>query len=1111
VVLAALGWPGTGVVAAEAGDLFRQRVVPFVRTYCADCHNADHAEAQLNLVRYESAEMAAADYRQWEHVATFLEREEMPPEAAQRQPSPDEREEVLRVLREALAAEARKLAGDPGVVLPRRLSNAEYDHSIRDLTGVDIRPTASFPVDPAGGEGFNNTGEALSMSPALFGKLYAAAQHVADHALLTTTGLKFAPYPVATYADRSAYCEQEILQFYERHRVDCARYLTACWQFHHRPPERRSLSIEDWADECGASPRYLRALYQALEGAAAGDAYYLLWLRQRWQQLPPPADSVAPTVSGETRAAIEQLASDIAGMSRLLCPQETEAIVSHAGNGPIDHLARRRKTAAERDTFDAQAIRPQRRLQVAFANLDQRTTLRIAVAVSPLTNAEPPTEGVVILKSLNFTTVAPDQYQPGDAPGNLPLHKLLAEHAPEQLAALPFGRHPLGETVAAGDLVLTAPGSWVIEVPVAALGGASEIRLFADAELDGRHTPGGALAVSLAEAAEGDAPTAAPTVMLVDPDHRARHDVAASGAAFCRLFPNRFCYVDETRGLSAGFHLIEGFFRDDQPLYRHVLSDAERGEIDRLWTELEYATGITEKLLRGFVFFERSERNFLKHPDFDAIQESAPDLVSEATLANLEQLYLKHSGVDAGAEDLSAHPICIFFDQIRRGLAQHREQQLRAAPLYERDLEAFARAAWRRPLSEQELAGQREFFQQVAAQSELELEEAVRATLIRTLVSPHFGCRIDPTPAGDTVAPLDDLALASRLSYFLWSSLPDQELLDLAAAGRLHEDETLRAQTRRLLQDSRVLDFAREFCGQWLGYRDFLEQESIDRSLFPEFDESLRQAMFEEPTRLMAHLIQANQPVTALLDSDVTFVNERLARHYGLPFSGRAEDWQAAAGLHQQGRSGILGMAVFLARNSQPQRTSPVKRGFWVVHKVLGEHIPAPPADVVALPAKETDTDGKTIRELLALHVADAKCARCHVRFDAIGLSMEAFDPIGRLRTHDLAGRAVDDVVHLPDGGESRGVPEMARYLAAQRRDDFLRTLCRKLLGYALGRSLQLSDDMLLAEMRAALDAHEGRIQPLLETIVLSPQFRNRRCRDFSPDRFTAQNQGDGR
>src|SRR5262249_30806427 len=153
-----------------------------------------------------------------------------------------------------------------------------------------------------------------------------------------------------------------------------------------------------------------------------------------------------------------------------------------------------------------------------------------------------------------------------------------------------------------------------------------------------------------------------------------------------------------------------------------------------------------------------------------------------------------------------------------------------------------------------------------------------------------------------------------------------------------------------------------------------------------------------------------------------------------------------------------------------PQRTSPVKRGFWVVHKLLGEHIPPPPPDVAVLPTKETDTNGKTIRDLMKLHVADAKCASCHQRFDPVGLSMEGFDPIGRTRLKDLAGRPVDNVVSLPDGTVARGVPEFGAYLASHRKADFARTLCQKFLGYALGRSLQLSDQPLLEKMQAELE-----------------------------------------
>jgi hypothetical protein len=198
----------------RAADTFEGKVVPFLKTYCVECHNQKRKSAELDLTRYDSTSKLIQDFKQWEHVVTFTRKEEMPPSKA-KQPTDPERQEFLKSLESLLISEARQIIGDPGVVMPRRLSNAEFDYSIRDLTGVDIRPTRSFPVDPSSGEGFNNTGEALTMSPSLFRKYYAAAQEVAEHALLTSNGLHFAPHPVVTFADRQKYYEQKILKFYQ--------------------------------------------------------------------------------------------------------------------------------------------------------------------------------------------------------------------------------------------------------------------------------------------------------------------------------------------------------------------------------------------------------------------------------------------------------------------------------------------------------------------------------------------------------------------------------------------------------------------------------------------------------------------------------------------------------------------------------------------------------------------------------------------------------------------------------------------------------------------------------------------------------------------------------
>jgi hypothetical protein len=1080
-----------------AGD-FAERVVPFVNEYCVKCHNSKTSEGELNLTQFKSAEMLGEHFRQWEHVVTFLEKEEMPPDGA-KQPSKKLRGEILVTIQNLLVQEAKKLDGDPGVVLPRRLSNSEYNYTVRDLTGTDIQPAKAFPIDPASGEGFNNTGEALTMSPSLFKKYYAAAEHIADHLLLKPSGFDFAPYSVVTYADQKKFYEGAIIDFYRRHNVDYRLYLYIVWKFQNQNSEGPRKSIEQFADDHKLSRKYLKRLADALERDSK-DEFYLRWLRHRWQK--------ASSFETETKTvrAIHALAADLKRLSQSICMQETQAIRSNAGNPPIYHTDRRRISAAERDKFNEKLIAESRHIHTEFRDLNKREQITLLIHVEDPSGGN---DGFVTLSELNFSKQSATGYRSNDTKKNTPFAEVLAKHAPNVLKGLQFGMHPKGKKVEPSSLVLASGSLLKLTIPTKAFAGEKRIFFHAKATIDSEHTKGGQVRVALynRQPSRDDLEQASHEVPLLNLDHPITDRWRKSGREFCSLFPNRFLYVDDTRGLSAGFHLIEGFFRDDQPLCKWVLNDAQNAYLDRLWNELYFGTDIAEKLLRGFVFFERSERNFMKHSDFDSIKEEDPKLVEEESQAKFRQIYLARSNVKVTGKELAEHPISVFFESIRSGLKKRKTQLANAQPIYLRRLEQFARNAYRRPLTNKELKRLRAFYNATAEQPEFGIEQAVRASIIRLLVSPHFCYRMDSPPAGELVKPLPDIALASRLSYFLWSSTPDSDLLRLAEVGELTKTATLRSQTKRMLKDPKVEKFALEFFGQWLGYRDFLDRESVNRNVFREFDDELKQAMFEEPTRVITHLIQNDLPVTELLSSDSTFMNKRLARHYDLGFTPLAKDdpktkWLHVSGMRDKGRGGILGMAVFLTKNSQPERTSPVKRGFWVFHKVLGQHIPAPPDDVAVLPAKETDTNGKTIRELLKLHTDDAKCARCHVRFDPIGLAMEGFDPIGKARGKDLAGRAIDNVVQLPNGKEVRGVPGYSDYLVKGRRDAFIKTLCRKFLGYALGRSLVLSDQPLLEKMQQRLKQNEFRFSALFETVVFSPQFLNQRCRNFTVAKY---------
>jgi hypothetical protein len=345
--------------------------------------------------------------------------------------------------------------------------------------------------------------------------------------------------------------------------------------------------------------------------------------------------------------------------------------------------------------------------------------------------------------------------------------------------------------------------------------------------------------------------------------------------------------------------------------------------------------------------------------------------------------------------------------------------------------------------------------------------------------------------------PLSNYALASRLSYFLWSSMPDEHLLARAAAGDLHRPEVLVAEARRMLQDDRVRGLATEFGSNWLDFRRFEEHNSVDRERFRSFNNELRQSMFEEPIRFFLALVRQDRSVLDFLYADYTFVNPVLAKHYDmLDLEVASNEWARVDNAGRYERGGLLPMSVFLTKNAPGLRTSPVKRGYWVVRRLLGEQIPPPPPSVPELPNDEVKLGDLTLRETLARHREDKSCAGCHVRFDSLGLVFEGYGPVGELRVKDFGGRPVDNRATFPGGSEGAGLDGLRNYLREHRQEEFLDNLCRKLLVYALGRSLLLSDDATLQDMRAKLAANGYRFSSLVESIVTSPQFLTKRSHD---------------
>ena len=334
-----------------------------------------------------------------------------------------------------------------------------------------------------------------------------------------------------------------------------------------------------------------------------------------------------------------------------------------------------------------------------------------------------------------------------------------------------------------------------------------------------------------------------------------------------------------------------------------------------------------------------------------------------------------------------------------------------------------------------------------------------------------------------------------RCVYFLWASPPDAGLRREADTGRLRDPEVLTSQANRMLRDARARRFVEEFFGQMYQFANFESYQGPDPQRFPEFTDDLRSAMHEEPVRLLEKIVRDDRSVDEILFADYAWVNRLLALHYGLEVPHSVQDdqtWWQVDKVASVDRGGLLGMAAMLTRFSDSLRTSPVRRGDWLNRSVLGVKLPLPPMSVPELPAEEDAGDGLTLRERLSRHREDSGCAKCHAKFDGYGFALEGFDPIGRRRTTDGGGRPLDLRGSVEGSGTFEGFAGLRDFLRL-RRDRFRRNLCEKLVGYALGRTILLSDEQLVDRMTTLLEQNDGRFSVLVTTLVNSQQFRYRR------------------
>ncbi len=1052
--------------------------------FCIDCHSEEDPEGNVDLERLASNPDFATNFRAWRQVAGVLDRKKMPPEESE-QPSDEQRQLLLTLVRGELGRAAEQFAEDPGPVTLRRLTSAEYAYTIQDLTGVELDFGEDLVGDAVGGEGFANVGDVQFMQDSSLERYLETAKRVARHAVIGAGPLRFYIDPGKTGFELSAiariqaiYREQGFRTSSEEggkpfglHRYPQA-FFTA-WRFRYR--EELGLgnrTLSELATAEGLAPRFAEYLWTVVTQEEA--SFPLSEIVQQWQALAAPEVQQSPRSQKSPQDREGELEKSI----RAQCDQIYQSMRDWERRLDRDIGRKNAAPVSAEDALNVALVRP---MEINIKWPPGTTSVPLRFQVESIGGESQP---VIVWKKLELQFNTPD----GPLGDPKPLVELLSA---QEIRRLAFGKRRAGRNIDVTDFVTTGVEPMVLELPHPA--GATSARLTVEAELDAAHGDDNFVRCTIApgEKTIRGRPALA---LLAKPKSETFRTWKAGLVEFNRVLPQAShgepapadrgripapfdnSFLNPERDL---FHRKIKYYRDDQFLVDHMLDDATREQLDQAWTDL----------LGSFEYHDAYLRFVANKQHVDLGDQSITKL-DRAWVEGLPQ------GMREVVQDLrqSYHSIQKAFQTAQPG---HLEEVIR-----------FAGRAWRRPLSDVEQQQLRSYYRNLLSDEELSHRQAIRVLVARVLVSPQFLYRTERPHAGSDavlseigsqhvpqdgvqVVSLTDWELASRLSYFLWSSLPDAELRRAAAAGELSDPAQISEQTERMLRDPKASRMAAEFFGQWFGFYQFDRFRGVDPERFPEFTDSLKTSMYHEATSFFEHIIRKDRPVREILFSDYTFLNRELASHYGIEGEFSPHNYTLVEKIAGQHRGGLFGLGAVLTVTSAPLRTSPVKRGDWVLRRVLGTPVPPPPANVGTIAADDSFADGLTVRERLDAHRQDPVCMSCHSRIDPLGFALEQYDAIGRWREHYRNGLDIENSGKLWDGSVITGPGGLREYLRVNERS-FQRTLCTKLAGYALGRRESISDVLLIEKMQADL-RETGRFSNIVQRIVTSPQFGCRR------------------
>ncbi|MEZ0276026.1 MAG: DUF1592 domain-containing protein [Roseimicrobium sp.] len=984
---------------------------------CYDCHNTKKAKGGVDLERLDADPSVEKEYALWDKVREVLADNSMPPEE-ETQLTKEEKQQVLGWVTHEMDAVALRNAGDPGPVTLRRLTNAEYDYTIRDLTGIDYGFASEFLPDGGGGEGFSNIGDVLFTNPTQLEKYLAAARKLADHAtILPGTGVEFQEQRVGMrgFDQVKGQAQQALYVWYQKMSGPHlpkdgddfreADYMLACWKWKHKDLTGAQ-SLDQLAKDAKLSPAFLANWWKMLHNEKVKSRFLDL-TRTPWHQLPGPDASKPKEVPAAVLASLQAIQVQRRSWNNSL----------KAGSG----VQRRQQDSDGLRSYPARVAleKKEREAHLVVGDLGDGA----AGDLVQLSNLNVRRNGKTIeyLRLLKVEREASRKLL-SEIEGGKPAPKgVTVESLKKYLQAVDktlalYGKDPLGKGgVKPEVLCLQAPAVITLPLPE----GVTEVTLSGKLDMRSPEVDKATVQWTLVAGTPPNPSDIIPGVLTVwkrqtEAARSTMSDFGRMKTAFPDMLERRLEEVARNfynNGTGPGVY----YFSDEQLL--SLLPEVEKNRLKGMRTDWDFVW--TDKL-------------------------------SKEKQAAYDQLMRQH-------------------------------------------LKTFASLAWRRPTDEAEEQQLIALYDDGVSKG-LDRETAAREVVARVLVSPHFLFKMELSPAlaaepesSATDHPVSAWELASRLSYFLWSSKPDVQLRKVAADGSLLKPEVREAQVRRMLRDPKAQAMAKEFMGQWLEFSGFEKHSAVDAQKFPEFTPELRRDLYRETVAFFAHLIRDDRPVREIINADYTFLNERLAKFYGVP--GVTGEELKQVSVTAQHRGGLLGMGSLLIKTSRSHRTSPVLRGNWLLQAVLGTPVPPPPADVPEL--KEHGAKPATVREMLEMHRASKACSSCHDRIDPLGFALENFDALGRFRDKDEAGLPLDTSAQVK-GTKFSGFDGLREYLASQDAQ-FSNQFARKLLGYALGRQVLPSDRELLKSVIAKTRAADGSISAAVLEIVNSRQFLNRR------------------